>query len=114
MDTPAVTTDELAAILRARVLANPVIAITCAPGVNHLAAILSDRLPYIPADDIGAVLMHAGCYTADAMLTMRSRDGLSAHAASQIAADIVVLAGEQLYAAGQRAAHDRRNGGDGR
>jgi hypothetical protein len=111
MDAPVVTTDQLAALLRARVVANPTVAITCSPGVDQLAAILTDRLPYIAADDIGAVLMHAGCYAADAMQIMRDRNGLNALLASQMGADILALAGEQLYTAGQRAANDRRNGG---
>jgi len=114
MDLSAATTDEIATIIRARVVAHPGPAIALAPGVDQLVGIVTDRLLYLPTDDLGAVLLHLGCWFSDAMRIMRGPGGLSADEASQQAADIVTLAGERLYTEGQRAAHDRRNGGDER
>lgn len=111
MDVTAKTTDEIADTIRQRVLAYPAAAITCAPGVEQLVGILTDRLPYVSTDDVGAVTLIIGCWLADAMETMRGPGGLSAHAAGQLVTDIVTLTGEQLYTSGQRAAQDRRNGG---
>jgi hypothetical protein len=111
MDLSAATTDDIAAIISARILADPGPAISLAPAVDQLTGIMTDRLPYLPADDLGAVLLHLGCYLADAMRIMRGPGGLSADAASLRAADIVTLTGERLYTAGQQAARDRRSGG---
>jgi len=111
MDLSAATTDEIAAIIRARVIAHPGPAIVLAPGVDQLVGIVTDRLPYMPTDDLGAALLHLGCWFSDAMRIMRGPGGLSADDAAQKAADIVTLAGEQLYTAGQQAAHDGRSNG---
>lgn len=111
MDLSAATTDEIAEIVRARIVAHPGPAIAYAPGVDQLVGIATDRLPYMPTDDLGAALLHLGCWFSDAMRIMRCPGGLSADAAAQKAADIVTLAGERLYTAGQQAARERRNGG---
>lgn len=111
MDLHAKTTDEIADTIRQRVLAQPAVAITYAPSVEELVGVMHDRLPYVATDDVGAVLMHIGCWLSDAMQIMRGVGGLSAHTASVMATDIVTLTGERMYTEGQRAASDRRNGG---
>lgn len=113
MDAAAMTTDQIADAIRQRIVANPVAVITCAPGVQELATIISQRLPYIATDDVGAVLMHIGCYMADATQILRGIGGMSAHTASEMVNNIITLAGEQLYTTGQRAARDRRSNGPG-
>lgn len=114
MDLSAATTDEIADIVRARIVAHPGPAIGLAPGVEQLVGIVTDRLPYLATDDLGAALLHLGCWFSDAIRIMRGPGGLSADEAAQKAADIVTLAGERLYTTGQRAARDQRNGGDAR
>jgi len=114
MDAVILTTDEIAEQIRERVRAVPGPAIACAPGVHDLTTLLRDRLPYVATDDLGAALLYVSCYLADAAQILRGPQGLSAHDALLVLNDVVALAGERLYTEGQRAAHDRRNGGDER
>lgn len=111
MDTPAMTTDQIADGIRQRIAAHPAVVITCWPAVDQLTAMLTQQLPYIAADDVGAVLMNISSYLVSAMQLMRGPGGLSAHAASEMAANIIALTGERLYAQGQQAAKEQRNGG---
>ena len=110
MDAHLMTTDQLADAIRQRATDHPVTAAIARPGADSFARLISERLPYIATDDVGALLIHVGCYVADAMRVLYG-NGMNVRMAADTATNIVTLAGEQLYRAGQQAARDDRNTG---
>jgi hypothetical protein len=97
-DRPAadMTTDELAAEIRRRMGAHTADAAALTDVASRLAAQLRDRLPYLDPADCGAVLINIGAYMTDA-LRLFTGYGLDPAAAGQAVANVVAIAGQQLY-----------------
>jgi len=92
------TTDEIVAEIRARMAAAPGNAAALADVANRLTIQLRDRLPYLEPTDIGAVLVNLGAYTLHAQ-QLFTEYGLDPATAALNVANVVAIAGQQLYVA---------------
>lgn len=90
------TTDEIAADVRRRMAAHPVHAAALQDVADRLVKQLRERLSYIDESDIGAVLVNLGAYTTHA-LQLFSSGGLDPAATGQTVANVVAIAGAQMY-----------------
>lgn len=99
------TTDEIAADVRQRLASHPVHAAALQPVADLLVAAMRDRLPYIDETEIGAVLVNLGAYITHA-LQLFSSGGLDPATTGQTVANVVAIAGAQLY--GQTATETTR------
>lgn len=99
------TTDEIAADVRQRLAANPVHAAALQPVADLLVKTMRDRLPYIEETNVGAVLVNLGAYITHA-LQLFSAGGLDPATTGQTVANVVAIAGTQLY--GQTATEKTR------
>lgn len=99
------TTDEIAAEVRRRMAAHPKHAAALRDVADRLVAQLRTRLPYIDETEIGAVLVNLGAYITHA-LQLFSSGGLDPATTGQTVANVVAIAGTQLY--GQTATEKTR------
>jgi hypothetical protein len=97
-DRPAndMTTDEIAADVRQRMAANPAGVATLQTVADNLAATLRDRLPHLDPTDVGAVAVNISAWLTHAQQLFTGY-GMNPALVAQTSANVVAIAGTQLY-----------------